>query len=400
MKKLQELIVQAKAYQEQQGYSAKTMQRYRSAWNRFVRYCKEKEVDEPTSVDADKFIADIYPEEVHKVGHVVFRRNAIRRLFDLEIHGAFPKCYHVTHHYAPACFTEVCTDYENHLAQTGLKQTTISGKLSNAKKFFAFIADNELTCVSQLKPHHVYSYTSTIDSKTSVAKSAVLFFLRGFMRYLVESHDADKSLEKILPVILVNHSESLPSVYNSDEITKVINAINETGECTCRDRAVIMLAFQLGMRAGDIRNLKFNNIDWRLKSVTFIQEKTKKALRLPLPDECFFALLDYLKNERHDCDSEYIFVRSRAPYQAYSSSSSFYYVISECFARAGVDTNNKHKGLHSLRHSSAVNLLFNDTPYPVISGILGHDNANTTKRYLRMDVKHLRQLALEVPNVC
>jgi integrase len=161
-----------------------------------------------------------------------------------------------------------------------------------------------------------------------------------------------------------------------------------------------MLAVQLGMRVGDIRNLQFENIDWRLKTVTLIQEKTKKALQLPLPDECFFALLDYLKNERPECDSTHIFVRSRAPYQAYSSSNAFHYLISACFARADVDTNNKHKGLHSLRHSSAVNLLFNDTPYPVISGILGHDSTNTTKRYLRMDVKHLRQLALEVPHVC
>jgi len=354
----------------------------------------------PTSLDADKFVDEIYPEEMRKAGHVVFRRSAIRKLFDLEIHGAFPKCYHVSRYFAPMCFSDLCANYENHLAHSELNQSTIRTKIINAKKFLTFVADNNLNCITQLKQHHVYAYISVIDSVTSMAKSAVLFFLRGFMRYLVDNHSADNSLSKIFPVILVNHSESLPSVYNSDEIAKVVAAINETGECACRDRAVIMLALQLGIRAGDIRNLKFDNIDWRLKTITLIQEKTKKVLQLPLPDECFFALLDYLKNERPHCDSEHIFVRSRIPYQAYSSSNAFYYIISGCFTRAGVDTSNKHKGLHSLRHSSAVNLLFNDTPYPVISGILGHDSTNTTKRYLRMDVKHLRQLALEVPYVC
>jgi len=54
MKDLQELISQAKTYLEQQGYSTGTMQHYISAWNRFARYCKEKGVDEPTSLDADK----------------------------------------------------------------------------------------------------------------------------------------------------------------------------------------------------------------------------------------------------------------------------------------------------------------------------------------------------------
>ena len=400
MKNLQELVFQAETYLKDQGFKPSVVKRYAGAWGRFAHYCKDNEIGEPDSLDAFNFVRDVFSEEMQGNSNVVFHCNAVRRLFDLESIGAFPKCYTSALYTTPPCFSDVCVTYESSLVEKGLNQRTINGKLIGARKFLTFIFDSGLTCISQLRQHHVNSYISQLDSKTSVAKSAVLFFIRGFMAHLVEKHAAEKSLAKILPVILVNHSETLPSVYSNEEIEKVINAINTNGECACRDRAVIMLALLLGMRAGDIRNLKFNNVDWRLKTVTFTQEKTKKALQLPLPDECLFALLDYLKNERPNSDSANIFVRSRAPHQAYGSGNVFYYIISECFVRAGVDTNNKHKGLHSLRHSAAVNLLFNDTPYPVISGILGHENANTTKQYLRMDVKHLRQLALEVPYVC
>lgn len=50
-----------------------------------------------------------------------------------------------------------------------------------------------------------------------------------------------------------------------------------------------------------------------------------------------------------------------------------------------------------MRHSLASNLLKNNTPYPVITGILGHENTSTTRMYLAIDIEQLRSLALEVP---
>jgi site-specific recombinase XerD len=37
---------------------------------------------------------------------------------------------------------------------------------------------------------------------------------------------------------------------------------------------------------------------------------------------------------------------------------------------------------------------------PVISEILGHDNTESTKYYLRVDVQALRKCTLDVPLVC
>ena len=66
-------------------------------------------------------------------------------------------------------------------------------------------------------------------------------------------------------------------------------------------------------------------------------------------------------------------------------------------ADAGVETAGKHRGMHSLRHSAATNMLSGGTPYPTISSVLGHSSVNVTKRYLSIDVESLRPLALEVP---
>lgn len=63
----------------------------------------------------------------------------------------------------------------------------------------------------------------------------------------------------------------------------------------------------------------------------------------------------------------------------------------------GISFCNRKHGLHSMRHSLASNLLKNNTPYPVITGILGHENSSTTRLYLSIDIDQLRSLALEVP---
>jgi integrase len=400
MKNLQELMIQAETHLEGLGYRVTVLANYRRAWSKFAAYCEENRITQPDESVIASYLESERPREKYSRENIVFHNNAIRRLFDLEVNGKMPRCYVSSRYAVPSCYLEIHSDYEACLAHKGLAQRTIIAKSLNAKRFLSFIADIGVTHISQLRQHHVYSYLSSINSKTSVGRSAVLFFLRGFFSYLTENQDADAPLTEMFPVILVNHYESLPSVYSAEELKKMAKAIDTNGNCACRDRAVIMLALQLGLRAGDIRNLKIKDIDWRLRKLSIIQGKTKKPLELPLPEECFFALLDYLKNERPNCDDGHVFVRSRAPHQAYTNSNVFYYVISGCFERAGVDTSNKHRGLHSLRHSSAVNMLINDTPYPVISGILGHENANTTKQYLRMDVTHLRQLALEVPHGC
>ena len=75
-----------------------------------------------------------------------------------------------------------------------------------------------------------------------------------------------------------------------------------------------------------------------------------------------------------------------------------YHIVNKYIIPAGIELNGRKHGLHSMRHSLASHLLQHNTPYPVISGILGHKNTETTQHYLRIDIQQLRRVALEVPN--
>ena len=108
----------------------------------------------------------------------------------------------------------------------------------------------------------------------------------------------------------------------------------------------------------------------------------------------------YLKSERPASVNPYIFLLCRAPFRPLLNPNPCHYIFTDIFKRAGVDTKGKHHGAHSMRHSLALNMLNAKTPYPVITGILGHESSNTTKRYLSIDIESLRPLALEVPYGC
>ena len=67
------------------------------------------------------------------------------------------------------------------------------------------------------------------------------------------------------------------------------------------------------------------------------------------------------------------------------------------FEKAGIERRCRKRGAHTLRHSLATTMLANNTPVPVITGVLGHASSRTTQKYLSIDVDGLRKVSLEVP---
>ncbi len=162
-----------------------------------------------------------------------------------------------------------------------------------------------------------------------------------------------------------------------------------------RDYAILLLITRLGLRSGDVCNLQYENIDWEQNKISLTQHKTGRPLTLPLLEDVGLALIDYLKFARPKCDSQFIFIRHRAPLGPFVSKS-VYMLVARYIGKAGLLTPSKKHGPHALRHSLASRLLEENVPLPVISEILGHANTETTATYLSISVEQLRRCALEV----
>ncbi len=161
---------------------------------------------------------------------------------------------------------------------------------------------------------------------------------------------------------------------------------------------MILLASRLGLRIGDIRNLKLHDLDWNKKQISIIQHKTQKALLLPLPEDVGWAVIDYLKNGRPVTESPNVFVHHRPPYDAFPVTSTLNHIFSSVMVRTGLPPEkNTNVGWHTFRRSLATNLLQNNVEINTISEILGHSDPDIAgKYYVRLDLESLKKCALEV----
>jgi len=80
-----------------------------------------------------------------------------------------------------------------------------------------------------------------------------------------------------------------------DEIAAVLNVIDRSTKTGKRDYAIILLATVTGLRRVDIVELAFDSVAWRNGELRIVQEKTGKALALPLTTDVGTAILNVIK---------------------------------------------------------------------------------------------------------
>ena len=222
--------------------------------------------------------------------------------------------------------------------------------------------------------------------------------LRRYYRYLYLQEYISIPLGERLPKASIQGRMVFPTVWGMDEIEKIKDSADRISPSGKRGYAMVMLASRLGLRIGDIRNLKLQDIDWNKKQISIVQNKTKKALLLPLPEDVGWAVIDYLKNGRPITESTNVFVRHKPPYDAFPINSTLNHIFSSVLVRAGLPAEkNTNVGWHTFRRSLATNLLQNNVEMNVISEILGHSDPDVAgKYYVQLDLKNMRKCALEV----
>src|SRR6516225_5405273 len=94
-----------------------------------------------------------------------------------------------------------------------------------------------------------------------------------------------------------------------------------------RDYAILLLACRLGLRAGDIRTLKLDNLRWAESTIEITQAKTGAALILPLTNEVGEALIDYLKSGRPKTTHREVFLKVNAPFEPFGDNDSLHHII-------------------------------------------------------------------------
>lgn len=92
---------------------------------------------------------------------------------------------------------------------------------------------------------------------------------------------------------------------------------------------------ETGLRGTDVCSLKLGDIDWDKDFISILQDKTKKALTLPLRASYGNAIYDYILTEHPKDESKYVFLRSLAPYHP-SRPGAIYSILKHMETLAGI----------------------------------------------------------------
>jgi len=218
--------------------------------------------------------------------------------------------------------------------------------------------------------------------------------LRSFLRFARYRGDIDKDLAACVPAVANWKLSTIPRALPADQVEQVLASIDRKTAVGRRDYAILLILARLGLRAGEIRTLKLEDLDWQEGLIT-VRGKAGRYSQLPLPADVGAAIADYLRHGRPTASSRCVFLRTRAPVEGFQSQSGVGSMVRHALARAGIDA--CRTGAHQFRHALACQMLRQGASLSEIGELLRHRSPQTTAIYAKVDLASLATLALPWP---
>ena len=294
-------------------------------------------------------------------------------------------------------FNAVIIAFSTHLNEIGRSQKTVNSYQRYASRFLNFVEQSGKLIIEKLSVNDVRSYIASLSGMNKVTVKSTIGPVRIFLRYLYLHRFTTQDLSQFVTAVRTRTQTKIPSVWEKDDVLKLLSVIDRGNPSGKRDYAIILLVARLGIRVKDVNNLKFENIDWEKKCINFVQSKTHHFTCLPLLKDVGWALIDYIQNGRPNIDSPFVFLTHTPPFKNYSDENHLHATISKYLQMTDIQNQPKKKcGMHSLRHTLANRLQENRETLHTISSAMGHSSPDSASVYIKTDIDLLRECSLSL----
>ncbi|MDH3324507.1 MAG: tyrosine-type recombinase/integrase [Candidatus Peregrinibacteria bacterium] len=264
---------------------------------------------------------------------------------------------------------EILDKTERVLTLRNYSQKTHKAYLIYIKEYITFSQKKKLKDKQKaieeflLDKHHKKQSPQTIN----LALNAVKFL---YAEVLKEPQKIDIKCTK--------RNKSLPVVLSHEEITKIINATQNT-----KYRLMITLGYACGLRVSEVVNLKVSDLDIGELVIHIKDGKGKKDRISVLPEKLQNDLRNLISGKNKN---DFLFESNRG---GKLTTTSLQKMFRQSLKKAPI---NKPATFHSLRHSFATHLLENGTDVRYVQKLLGHSNIRTTQVYTQVTNPALKNI--------
>lgn len=228
---------------------------------------------------------------------------------------------------------------------------------------------------------------------TSRTRNVRLTAIRSFFRYAAHQEPAQSELiQRVLAIPSKRQDRPLVNFLTRPEIDALLAAPDQSKWHGRRDRALLLLALQTGLRLSEITSLRREDLVFGTGAHVRCEGKGRKERCTPITKHTAAALKVWLKEPiRGDTDVLFPTARGRR-----MSPDAVQYLLAKhtAVARQKCPTlKRKRVSPHVLRHSAAMELLEAGVDPSVIALWLGHESVATTQMYLHAHLA-LKEAAL------
>lgn len=212
-----------------------------------------------------------------------------------------------------------------------------------------------------------FKYTS-ISQQNQIINSLKLFY-----KYILDKRDVH--LSKIERPRKEKH---LPRIIDKEFLLSRISNIKNL-----KHKAILSLAYSVGLRVSEVINLKISDIDSKRMQITIRQAKGRKDRIVPLSENILNLFRIYYKAFK---PKEYLFNGQNGALK---------YSPESCNKLVKHYLGNEYH-FHLLRHSFATTLLESGIDLRYIQNLLGHSSSKTTEIYTHVSNNHLSKIPLPI----
>ncbi|MCP4344024.1 MAG: tyrosine-type recombinase/integrase [Desulfobacterales bacterium] len=275
-----------------------------------------------------------------------------------------------------------------------LSPSSIRNRRYELNSFSKFCNKHKIEKTTDIHKNIVISYLKE-KQIAKASKLGVIYVLIGFMDFMVEEE-----------LILDNFASSInkPKVYmpkadylTFGELERIFQAEAQYAPKKVVDRNLLLFSLftDLCLRVSEVINLKLEDVRLDTKEV-WVTRKRSKVDNIPLNDDIVNKFLRWydIRPEYKGNELSWVFLSSHGKQL---KSRQVHYIVSQALQRANIVK--RKQGPHLLRHSGASLKAQAGENIIMIQYLLGHENLNTTRRYLHFSWDALKEMVERSPDL-
>ena len=259
--------------------------------------------------------------------------------------------------------------------ERAMSQNTVASYCSDVEKFLQFYGGR----IEDVSVADIEEYFKSRDALSERSQARVLSSLKSFFDWLVlDKVIKDNPCDRVdAPKI----GRYLPDVLSEEEVTAIIDSVENKTWQNVRDKAILEILYGCGLRVSEAVGLRISCIFLKEGFIRVIGKGNKERL-IPLGEMAVEAVEAYLevRPEPADADSSDLLFLNRFG-RSLSRVSMFTMIKTQALA-AGI---RKEISPHTFRHSFATHLLEHGADLRVVQEMLGHESISTTEIYTHID---------------